>query len=344
MCGIFGTSDYNENTEVIIDYLAYEMEDRGKDSWGITDGHHVYKRMGYVTSSFDVPEDWTQMIGHCRASSVGKVTIANQHPFEFKSNKGSLIVGIHNGTLSNHHELNRAHNRDFDVDTQHIYAHLAEGKSFKDIRGSAVLAYYEDGVLHLGRFNSTALHVVRLETGEVIFASTKPAVLKAVRAGGGEIATEVTINENHLYSYDPVKRIFYMQEVDGFASYTYYSGADYLNNKWATKVTSKKKLEGNSAPTTAIARVPSGYSTGSCHYCKTAVVDFSDEVLCADCLEMFEVRLAWDEEDPTARDANDVNYPNMKYDYEGLEELLQDRKARDISQLCSPSRVAWGMD
>lgn len=186
MCGIFGVSELNENTQDIIPFLAYEMEDRGRDSWGLTDGTHVHKEMGYITRNLIIPE-WKTLIGHCRMTSVGKVNISNQHPFIFVGND-KKVVGIHNGTLSNYSELNKAHDRDYDVDSKHIFAHLFEGKDIKEIKGSAAIAYYdEDGNLIVGRSRSPNLYVAKLHTGEKVFASTETALSKACRAGSAWI-------------------------------------------------------------------------------------------------------------------------------------------------------------
>lgn len=337
MCGIFGTSDYNENTELIIDYLAYEMEDRGKDSWGITNGKQVFKRMGYATATFEVPESWTQMIGHCRATSVGKTNIQNQHPFEFRSHKGTLLVGIHNGTLSNHRELNTKHNRDFDVDTKHLFAHLAEDKPFNDIRGSAVIAFYEDGVLNLGRFNSSSLSVVRLQTGEIIFASTESAVKKAIRAGGGSIATTIPIKEDHIYTYNPVAKTFTCREVEGFASgyvYNYQTSRSpsfytpgYSSNSSRSGALSKKSAGKTDTPSE-----PSliSFEPANCAVCKEAVVNYREEVVCADCLSMYEMRLEYDDETSHMRGSLDINYPTGCFDFNDPQDFTRYMDARAV--------------
>lgn len=342
MCGIFGTTDYNENTELIMEYLAYEMEDRGKDSWGITNGTQVLKRMGYITATFEVPTDWKQMIGHCRASSVGKVNIQNQHPFEFVTNKGTLLVGIHNGTLANHSELNKKYNRDFDVDTRHLYAHIAEEKSFKDIRGSAVLAFYEDGKLNLGRFNSTSLHVVRLHTGEVVFASTSSAVTKAVRAGGGSIEANIPIAENRFYEYDPATKAFRYREVEGFGTYTYSyssSGRFPAMSKGGGRDSKKspEKIDTPSEPSSI------SYNPIECGICDTTIVDFNEDVVCQDCLAMYELRLEFDSETPGLRGPDDINYPTGAFGFDDPQDWSRFKASEDPEDQ-RPSTVAWGMD
>lgn len=184
MCGIFGVSELNKTTAPIVPYLAFTMEERGRDSWGFTDGTHVHKEMGHITRNLFVPK-WPRLIGHCRMTSVGKVILENQHPFVF-ANDTKKVVGIHNGTLSNYTELNHKHDRDYDVDSKHIFAHLFEEKDIKEIRGSAAISYIDEkGNIIVGRSKSSNLYVAELSTGERVFASTRSDLEKSIRAGGG---------------------------------------------------------------------------------------------------------------------------------------------------------------
>lgn len=216
MCGIFGFSHTTDVTRAMTPYLAWEMEDRGHDSWGATNGTDIIRVMGPVTTSLHryLPElaEWTRAIFHTRAASQGSVCLENQHPFVYHGGgePGTpewrrTVVGIHNGIVSNHSSLNSKYQRNFAVDTMHIFQHFADRLSTGEIQGYGNLAWYlttpdhPEGVLHLCRFNNEALHIARLETGELVFASTAEPIRRAARMAGTSVKQFVTIEEEFVY-------------------------------------------------------------------------------------------------------------------------------------------------
>ena len=51
MCGIFGFNKATEATWAMTPFLAWDMERRGRDSWGVTNGvDRVHKQVGTITS------------------------------------------------------------------------------------------------------------------------------------------------------------------------------------------------------------------------------------------------------------------------------------------------------
>lgn len=202
MCGILGVSTLNKNTKPIIPFLAWAMQSRGSDSWGASNGVEVIKHMGKIRKSFYLPSNWSQnpVFVHTRAASRGVVNIENAHPHMIGN-----IIGIHNGTLSNHSELNTKYSRNYDVDTAHIFHHISEGLELDDISGTAVLAWFDKehpGQMFLCRINSSSLDVVKLKTGEIIFASEMIPIQESVAMGGGEIEAEYTIDPGMVYRID----------------------------------------------------------------------------------------------------------------------------------------------
>jgi hypothetical protein len=57
------------------------------------------------------------LIGHNRYATIGGVSRASAHPFE-----NDTLIGVHNGTLQNHHRFEDA--LDFHVDSEKLYHHI----------------------------------------------------------------------------------------------------------------------------------------------------------------------------------------------------------------------------
>ena len=192
MCGLYGFSKGSDRTRFMTPILALHMESRGHDSWGVTDGDYTFKHLGQISDSFE--EFWLDgAITHTRAASCGAKTIRNAHPFEFTGPDGKVIVGIHNGHVSNWQDLKVKYpeRKSFEVDSEHIFAHLAEGKDVGELGGYGNLAWYEfpqgkggPKTLKFSCFNSDNLHIAQLPEGEVVFASTARAIEEACRFGG----------------------------------------------------------------------------------------------------------------------------------------------------------------
>lgn len=204
MCGIFGYSELNDESRALMPYLACAMQGRGKDSWGGTDGQDVFKMLkpiseGYCVKDFD---DYQQGVFHTRAASQGAVSLDNQHPFTFYREDGSPVVGVHNGCIGNHDELNKKFDRKFEVDSMHVYAHIAEKKALNDIHGWGALAYFDNGQMSFCRFNMEDFHLFKLKSGPIVFCSTKTPVLEFTRILGIEVEKEYTTRPETRYFID----------------------------------------------------------------------------------------------------------------------------------------------
>jgi hypothetical protein len=212
MCGIFGFTKRTPEVEKILPYLALKMAERGKDSWGVTDGYHVQKNLGSILDSW-VPPTWGDMlVFHTRAGSVGDKTLKNQHPFAFNeidvddNPTGSYIVGVHNGGISNHGILNTKYKREFPVDSMHVYAHMAEGWPLDELCGYGALVWFRvnergERILNFCRVNMFDLHIFEIEDDShgLVFCSTASAFEDIAQLHGIPFSKYKT-EENHVYS------------------------------------------------------------------------------------------------------------------------------------------------
>lgn len=220
MCGIFGFTKVNNRTRQLAPFLAMAMEDRGKESWGYsyiskkTKRVKLYKEIGplgtaYADNGFP-PKDASSIIYHTRAASMGAITAANAHPFIKPTVGGGVIVGTHNGVVTNHTELNTDNETKFRVDSEQIWHYVGNGLDTGEIGGwGSTVAFVQDPknlddtfMLFL-RFNHDALHIAKLPYGDgFAYASTKGPLEDAIRIVYGSIHKEAklfTIDTECLY-------------------------------------------------------------------------------------------------------------------------------------------------
>jgi hypothetical protein len=207
MCGIFGAQWKKQHPTqperlaraIILTSLARSMDDRGDQSHGIylPEQDILHRKVGSIMKTSLIPYvNARSIMGHTRFATTGAVKAGNTHPFIIGN-----IVGMHNGTLSNHTQLQRAYGRDFRVDSMHLFAHIDEGHDLEDIQGYGTVAYIhrdKPGEILLGTFNNGDLTVVYTALG-AIWASTTKAIDAALDAAMVERISTVRTEDTNLY-------------------------------------------------------------------------------------------------------------------------------------------------
>lgn len=209
MCGIAGyiVAKDDPRTRTAISILALAMEDRGKDSWGMFYGNPkssiaVHRVALAISDSFDLPEKIPlAMAVHTRHATTGKIKQGNSHPFTWKGTNGT-VIGMHNGIISNHASVGKAHKRTYKVDSEHIFAHIAEGKDLSDLEGYGTIVYTQNNQWHIGKFNGGELEIVETEIG-LFFCSTSAPLRLALRLAGLTILRWINTLDGLLYGISP---------------------------------------------------------------------------------------------------------------------------------------------
>lgn len=162
MCGLFGMVGTLEHKHKrALKDLAFLNTLRGKDSTGIS---CVHRNRTVSTRKMTIPgyefiehplvdkamEYNDQLwLGHGRAKTQGEVSRANAHPFEVLNEDGThiMLIGAHNGTLTNKYEVEREIKDKFETDSEGIFNLLYKAKDYKTaigkLRGAWSLVWWD---------------------------------------------------------------------------------------------------------------------------------------------------------------------------------------------------------
>lgn len=198
MCGIAGyvcNDEYKAELDVMFPLMGVFMQTRGVHSWGYTDWVNIDKHVGALDDSFGTEHRGAKQAAiHTRHATEGAKVADNSHPWEFDGK----LIGMHNGIVYNHKELNKDLGRNFEVDSMHIFQHIIEGRDLSDIEGYGAIVYQSEGKIWLGRFNGGDMCVARAPWG-IVYASTQDAIDNAFRIAGLPEPVYYQINDGVLY-------------------------------------------------------------------------------------------------------------------------------------------------
>lgn len=169
MCGIVGLAGKitHQAKNIVFKDMLDVCQVRGRDSTGVIkvkdDRDQSYtwvKSVGAPAHLFDFRKyeseiergDAVALIGHCRSKTVGEVNLKNAHPFDFPDEG---IIGVHNGTLRNHQNLEGyTYSK---VDSEILYEHMAKNgvkDTFEKTKGAYACVWWNDNDSTLNFFRN----------------------------------------------------------------------------------------------------------------------------------------------------------------------------------------------
>lgn len=332
MCGIAGyvcKDKYEPKLDLAFPLLGVFMDTRGGDSWGYTDGNRIEKMTGEFQGGYTPAFSGAMQAAlHTRYGTTGAKIAINSHPWRF----GEDLIGMHNGVVYNHTELNARLFRQFDVDSMHIFQHIVEERDLSEIEAYGAIVFFQEGKIHLGRFHAGQLSVAHAEWG-IMFASTDWAITQACQMAGLPEPEFYKVEEGQLYVLEG-NTMYFTDTKLNFSKhiisppavpYRRYGGGHYDGftewNKWENDLTGgdTSPYEYNSKQLDNLREFPICTSGTPEKPLPRHQVMAMDNELCAFCDEALDPREpAWDTEDGLLCD------DCAEYYYGGAEEIKED--------------------
>jgi predicted glutamine amidotransferase len=231
MCGLVGMVGTLEHKhKQAMKELLFLDTLRGKDSTGLA---AVKRNRSVLTRKMTIPgyefiehplveramsHNDQLWIGHNRFKTTGDISRSNAHPFEVLDDQGDIIlIGAHNGTLTNKYELDRLIGGDkLDTDSEALFNYLTIAPTFKEAigkaRGAWSLVFWDP--------TTDSLHFLRNEERPLVYAYSKDhkvlvwaseawMLINACRRNGVELAQ----NDKGLSCYSTVTDNLYTLEI-----------------------------------------------------------------------------------------------------------------------------------
>lgn len=176
LCGLIGMAgDISYQLRNLFRDFLDVCQVRGRDSTGVVRvnkdlDYNWAKQVGPPSFLCDTKEydklmtgDCMVLIGHTRSKTSGEVTRRNAHPFDYPDQG---IIGVHNGTLRGHHNLDGYQYQKVDSDV--LYGHLALNgaqETFNKIQGAYACVWWDN--------NEKTLNFIRNNERPLWFTWTK---------------------------------------------------------------------------------------------------------------------------------------------------------------------------
>lgn len=153
------------------------------------------------------------LMGHNRWATSGVVNKANAHPFEFDT-----LVGMHNGTLKNRHNLK--YMKDYTVDSEQLYANIeSEGldEAIANTDGAYALVWWdkdEENLKMLRNAERPLFFTISEDKKTMFWASETWMLSVALSRNGLKHGDIFSVSTNKLHTWDIMPRAMFKDAPD----------------------------------------------------------------------------------------------------------------------------------